>query len=99
MSKHALINDDRISLLRRVKFKILGTLRGFAGGFEIGVGTWREGDRDHFSNVGVVSVVIEENAAVGIEGPPDAAVIVHNDVRVVPLASEFDRGSIVGIQV
>ncbi len=39
------------------------------------------------------------NGAVVVEGTGDAAVIVHDDVGILPLAPEFDRRAVIRIQV
>ena len=71
----------------------------FASGFEVGIGSGLQRDRNHLCHVGTALIVLAVDGPIIVERSADASVIVHDDVGILPLASEFNRRAVIGIQI
>ena len=65
---------------------------GFACSFILRVRTWRERDRNDLCDVGTIAAVAMIDAAVRLEGTPDAAAVIHHYLGILPVTAEFKTG-------
>ena len=71
----------------------------FAGSFEVRVGTWRQRDWNNLCHVRTALIVLAVDGPIIVERAADAAVIIHDDIGVLPLATEFNRRAVISIEV
>jgi hypothetical protein len=60
---------------------------------ELGGRTFGERNRDDFARVRPVGIVAEVWAAIGLKGERDAVAILHYQVRILPVAVQFNPGT------
>src|SRR5215469_11491502 len=67
-------------------------MHGRARPFEVGIRARHERDGHDFSHVRAVAIVATINGSVGLKRARDAAVIVHDQIRVTPIPAELEAG-------
>jgi hypothetical protein len=77
-------------LLNRLSSKWRSAMRRFARRLVLGIRTPYECYRNDFSHVWPIAAVSVINSSVRLEGPRDAAVIIHHQVGILPVAAELE---------
>ena len=72
---------------------------GFTGGFEVGVGSGSQSDRDDFADVGTIRIVPGVHSSIGVERAGDAAMVVDHKVGIVPLSAKLDGWAVSACEV
>ena len=67
-----------------------------ARSFEIGIRTRLENDVNDLSHIRAVFSTATIDGSVRLESPLDAAVIIHHEIRIVPLPTQLEPRSVLG---
>jgi hypothetical protein len=77
-------------LLNRLSSQRRSAMCRFTRRLVLGIRTPYECYRNDFSHVWPIAAVSVINSSVGLEGPRDAAVVVHHQVGILPVAAELE---------
>src|SRR5215471_11898465 len=69
-------------------------MRCLAGGLEVGIGAGDQRHRGDVARIWLVAVA-SINSSVWVEGTGNAAVVVHDDVWILPLPAQLDRRTVI----
>src|SRR5579864_219739 len=79
--------EARVPRLRRPTAQRTRVLRGLAGSFKIGIRAWLKGDGDDLSHVGALPAASAIDTSIGFKVALDAAVVIHDEVRILPVSA------------